>query len=182
MWRQDPETTKFFKNKVKFVDYRMKWLVLPYSESYFEETTYMLVKFYQFSCNQEYYKTNSIRKRVWIVYNFSALVICQRSCRISVLCAHFLSDLVQTLKLLIYLSYQLIYLFIHSLFNSLIVCFFVYTFIFFCERHNSFFFYFWDSRFFFMITTDPFTNIKKNVIKIHLIRNFKCNFELNVWL
>ena len=38
----------------------MKWLVLPYSESYFEETTYMLVKFYQFPCNQEYYKTNSI--------------------------------------------------------------------------------------------------------------------------
>ena len=68
----------------------MKWLVLPYSESYFEETKYMLVKFYQFSCNQEYYKTKSIWKRVWIVYNFSAFVICQHSCRISVLCAHFL--------------------------------------------------------------------------------------------
>ena len=33
---------------VKIVDYRMKWIVLPYSESYFEETKYMLVKFYQF--------------------------------------------------------------------------------------------------------------------------------------
>ena len=30
----------------------MKWTVLPYSESYFEETKYMLVKFYKFSCNQ----------------------------------------------------------------------------------------------------------------------------------
>ena len=30
-WRQDPETTKFFKNKVKFVDYRIKW------NEYFEE-------------------------------------------------------------------------------------------------------------------------------------------------
>ena len=45
---QDPETTKFFKNMVKIVDYRMKWVVLPYSESYFEETNYMLVKFYKF--------------------------------------------------------------------------------------------------------------------------------------
>ena len=26
----------------------MKWIVLPYSESYFEETKYILVKFYQF--------------------------------------------------------------------------------------------------------------------------------------
>ena len=33
----------------------MKWIVLPYSESYFEETNYILVKFYQFSCIQEYY-------------------------------------------------------------------------------------------------------------------------------
>ena len=33
----------------------MKRIVLPYSESYFEETKYMLVKIYQFSCNQEYY-------------------------------------------------------------------------------------------------------------------------------
>ena len=72
----------------------MKWIVLAYSESYFEETKYILVKFYQFSCIQEYYLTNSIRKRVWIVYNFSAFVICQRSCRISVLCAHFLYQFV----------------------------------------------------------------------------------------
>ena len=53
--RQDPETTKFFKNKVKFVDFCMKWIVLPYSESYFEETKYNSVKFYQFSCIQRYY-------------------------------------------------------------------------------------------------------------------------------
>ena len=35
---------------------------------------------------------DSIRKRVWIVYcdNFSAFFICQRSCGISVLCAHYL--------------------------------------------------------------------------------------------
>ena len=68
----------------------MIWIVFPYSESYFEETKYILVKFYQFSCNQDYYYTNSIRKRAWIVFNFSAFVICLRSCRISVLCAHFL--------------------------------------------------------------------------------------------
>ena len=43
----------------------MKWIVLPYSELYVEETKYMLVKFYQFSCNQEYYETNSIRKCVF---------------------------------------------------------------------------------------------------------------------
>ena len=55
----------------------MKWIVLPYSESYFEETKYILVRFYEFACNQEYYLMNSIRKRVWIVYNFSAFVICQ---------------------------------------------------------------------------------------------------------
>ena len=40
---------------VEIVDYRMKSIVLPYSESYFEETKNVLVKFYQFSCNQEYY-------------------------------------------------------------------------------------------------------------------------------
>ena len=33
----------------------MKWIVLPYSESYFEKTKYFLVKFYQFSCNEDYY-------------------------------------------------------------------------------------------------------------------------------
>ena len=31
----------------------MKWIVSSYSESYFEETKYILVKFYQFSCIQE---------------------------------------------------------------------------------------------------------------------------------
>ena len=52
----------------------MKWIAFPYSESYFEETKYILVKFYQFSCIQEYSLTNSIRKRVWIVYTFSAFL------------------------------------------------------------------------------------------------------------
>ena len=31
----------------------MKWIILPYSESYFEERKYILVKCYQFSCIQE---------------------------------------------------------------------------------------------------------------------------------
>ena len=39
---------------VEIVDYRMKSIVLPYSESYFEETKYILVKFFQFSFNQYY--------------------------------------------------------------------------------------------------------------------------------
>ena len=64
----------FLKNEVKFVDYRMKWMVLPHSESYFKETKYILVNFYHFSCISEYYKTYSTRKRTWIVYNFSAFV------------------------------------------------------------------------------------------------------------
>ena len=46
-------------------------ILLPYLESYFEETKYILVKFYQFSCIQESYYKNSIWKRVWIVYNCS---------------------------------------------------------------------------------------------------------------
>ena len=54
----------------------MKWIVLLYSESYFEETEYILVKFYQFFCNQAYYHKNSIRKRVWIDHNCSAIFIC----------------------------------------------------------------------------------------------------------
>ena len=37
----------------------MKWLVLRYSELYFEETKYKLVKFYQFSCTQEYYNLHA---------------------------------------------------------------------------------------------------------------------------
>ena len=50
----------------------MKWIILPFPDSYFEETKYMSVKFYQFSCIREYYLTNSIRKCVLIVYNLSA--------------------------------------------------------------------------------------------------------------
>ena len=45
---------KSLKNKVKFVDYTMKWIVVSYSESYFEKTKYILAKFCQFSCIQEY--------------------------------------------------------------------------------------------------------------------------------
>ena len=35
------QQNSLFKNKVKFVDYLMKWIVLPYSESYVEETKYI---------------------------------------------------------------------------------------------------------------------------------------------
>ena len=38
--------------KTKF---RMKWVVLPYSEPYTEETKFNEHKIYSFSCNQEYY-------------------------------------------------------------------------------------------------------------------------------
>ena len=38
----------------------MKWVVLPFSESYSEETKCHEVKIYPFSCNQEYFWTNSI--------------------------------------------------------------------------------------------------------------------------
>ena len=37
----------------------------PIQNHMFEETKYILVKFYQFSCIQECYSTNSIWKRVW---------------------------------------------------------------------------------------------------------------------
>ena len=45
------------KNKVKFVDFCTKWIVLPYSESFSEETKYTEVKIHLFSCNQGYNKT-----------------------------------------------------------------------------------------------------------------------------
>ena len=60
-----PRDIKIHLTKVKFVDYCMKWIVLPYLESYFEDTKYILVSFDQFSCIQEYYYTNSIWKCVW---------------------------------------------------------------------------------------------------------------------
>ena len=85
-WRQHQETTKFFKNKSKNCR-------LPYYKD-----CIVLFRFI-FWRNKIHFgkispiflltrtQTNSIRKRVWIVYyNFSAFVICQRSCRISVLC------------------------------------------------------------------------------------------------
>ena len=37
--------TTFLKKQSKIGRYRMKWIILPYSESYFEETKYILVKF-----------------------------------------------------------------------------------------------------------------------------------------
>ena len=47
--------TRFFKNQVKFVNFRMKWVVLPFSEPYTEVTKCNEVKIYSFSCNQVYY-------------------------------------------------------------------------------------------------------------------------------
>ena len=49
----------------------MKWVVLPYSEPYTEETKSNEVKIDSFSCNQEYYLTKSIKKCIRIIYNFS---------------------------------------------------------------------------------------------------------------
>ena len=75
----------FKKNKVKFVDYCMNTAI-------FRIILIQFGKIYQISYIQEYYfKMNSIRKRVGIVYYFSTFFFkCQRSCWISVLCAHFL--------------------------------------------------------------------------------------------
>ena len=39
-----PRDNKFFKNKVKSDDYRLNWIVMPYSESYFEDTKYLFFK------------------------------------------------------------------------------------------------------------------------------------------
>ena len=66
----------------------MKWVVLPFSESYSEETKCIEVKMLPFSCNQVYYLSNSIWKLVRIIYNVSVFFKCQHSCRIYVLCAH----------------------------------------------------------------------------------------------
>ena len=52
---EDPGTTRFFKNKAKSVNVRVKWVMLPWSESYFEETECIEVKNCSFSCNQEYF-------------------------------------------------------------------------------------------------------------------------------
>ena len=54
-YKEDPETTNFFKNKAQFVNFCMKWVVLPNSESYTEETKCNEGKIYPYSCNQEYY-------------------------------------------------------------------------------------------------------------------------------
>ena len=53
----------------------MKWVVLPFSESDSEETKSIKVKIYPFSCNKEYYYTNSIRKSVRINHNISVFYL-----------------------------------------------------------------------------------------------------------
>ena len=90
--RRSYKNTSFEKEQsiVKLKKYlRMKWIVLLYSESYFEETKGILVQIYPFSCNQEYYKTNSIPKCVRIINNFSVLFICQHFYGFSVLYVYF---------------------------------------------------------------------------------------------
>ena len=73
----------FFKNKVNLVNYSMKRIIFCRNKAQF-------IKILPFSCMEENDLSNSIWTCVWIIYNFSASVICQRSCRISVLFAHFL--------------------------------------------------------------------------------------------
>ena len=68
----------YLKTKFKFVDFCTKWIVLPYSESYFEETKCIEVKIYPYSGNQENNKTNGIRiyipiQIIYIVVSFFSL-------------------------------------------------------------------------------------------------------------
>ena len=84
------QTTRFFKNEDKFVDFRTKWSVLPYSKLFSEETKYNEAKLHPFSGKQEYNKTNNTRKCIRIINKFLVFFVCQHSCRVSVLCAHFL--------------------------------------------------------------------------------------------
>ena len=44
--REDPEITRFFKNKAKFVNFCMKLVVSPFSESYSEEAKCIEQKIY----------------------------------------------------------------------------------------------------------------------------------------
>ena len=67
----------------------MKWSVLPYSASNFEGTKYLLVNFTNFPVIKNTIKRISFENAYESSIIFSAFVICQRSCRISVLCAHF---------------------------------------------------------------------------------------------
>ena len=55
------QTTRFFNNEDKFVDFRTKWIVLPYSKLFSKETKYIEAKLHPFSGKQEYNKTNSTR-------------------------------------------------------------------------------------------------------------------------
>ena len=79
-WREDPETIRFLKNQVKFVGFLVKWVMLPCSETYSEESKCIEVKIYPFSRNQEYYWTNNFWNLVRIIYNFLVFSICQHSC------------------------------------------------------------------------------------------------------
>ena len=65
-----------------------KWSKLPCSESYSVETKCIEVNFCPFSCNQAYFENKSE----------SSIIFCQHSCRIYVLCVHFLSDKKEVLK------------------------------------------------------------------------------------
>ena len=49
-----PRNTRFFKNKVKFVDFRKKWFVLPYSKSFSENTNHIDTKLHPFPGKQKY--------------------------------------------------------------------------------------------------------------------------------
>ena len=72
--------------KTKSVVFRMKWIVLPYSELYSEEIKCIKGKFYPYSYVQQHWLTNSIRKCVCIIFNFF-----HHSCHFSATCAFFLS-------------------------------------------------------------------------------------------
>ena len=59
-----------WKLKLNSSIFRTKWIVLPCSESFSEETYYNEAKLHQFSGKQEYSKTISIRKCIRIIYHF----------------------------------------------------------------------------------------------------------------
>ena len=86
LWREYPETTRFFKKPIQFVNFRMK-LVLPYSEPYTEEI----------KCKSTHFPIikNTIKRIAFKNACESSIIfqsfVCQYSCRNYVLCAHFLS-------------------------------------------------------------------------------------------
>ena len=97
-----------FKNKVKFVDFRTNWIVLPYSESFSEETTYIEAKLQPFSGKQEYNKTNDIRKCIRIIYNHFLVFfvhVCQHSLPNSSYAPTFFIVISKLKKLYMYFNY-----------------------------------------------------------------------------